>query len=62
MVQRLFIYLNIYVLSLFSGNLTFTDPNNFIYVELKAILQASADVLANMFELLGKPDKKKLLL
>lgn len=58
MVQRLFIYSNTYVLSLFSGNLTFTDPKNFIYVELNAILQANADVLADMFELLGNTNKK----
>lgn len=46
--------------SLFSGNLTFTDPQNFIQVELNAILQANADVLSDMFGLLGNTDKKLL--
>lgn len=30
-----------------------TDPQNFIYVELNAILQANAVVLGQMFKLLG---------
>lgn len=30
-----------------------TDPQNFIYVELNAILQANAVVLGQMFKLIG---------
>jgi len=36
-----------------------TDPQNFIYVELNAILQANAVVLAQFFKLLGNQDKFK---
>jgi len=36
-----------------------TDPQNFIYVELNAILQANAVVLAQLFKLLGNQAKFK---
>lgn len=36
-----------------------TDPQNFIYVELNAILQANAVVLAQFFKLLGNQAKFK---
>jgi len=44
---------------LFSGDLSNTDPQNFIYVELNAILQANAVVLAQLFKLLGNQAKFK---
>lgn len=48
-----------YLQFIFAGDLSNTDPQNFIYVELNAILQANAVVLAQMFKLLGNPDKFK---
>ncbi|XP_050422489.1 trehalase-like [Adelges cooleyi] len=42
-----------------TGDLANTDPQNFIYVELNAILQANAVVLAHMFKLLGNIEKYK---
>lgn len=44
---------------IFSGDLSNTDPQNFIYVELNAILQANAVVLAQLFKLLGNDAKFK---
>jgi len=41
----------------FLGDLSNTDPQNFIYVELNSILQANAVVLAQMFKLLGNKAK-----
>lgn len=43
----------------FPGDLSNTDPQNFIYVELNAILQANAVVLAQMFKLLNNTAKFK---
>lgn len=43
-----------------SGDLSNTDPQNYIYVELNAILQANAVVLAQMFKLLGNLAKYNL--
>jgi len=48
-----------HVILLFSGDLSNTDPQNFIYVELNAILQANAVVLAQFFKLLGNQAKFK---
>ncbi|VVC44697.1 Hypothetical protein CINCED_3A004273 [Cinara cedri] len=42
-----------------TGDLSNTDPQNFIYVELNAILQANAVVLAQMFKLLNNSAKFK---
>ncbi|XP_060878731.1 trehalase-like [Metopolophium dirhodum] len=42
-----------------TGDLSNTDPQNFIYVELNAILQANAVVLAQLFKLLGNQAKFK---
>lgn len=57
------IYYNVilycHVILLFSGDLSNTDPQNFIYVELNAILQANAVVLAQFFKLLGNQAKFK---
>lgn len=41
----------------FPGNLTNTDPQNFIYVELNAILMSNAIILARFFKLQKNNDK-----
>lgn len=45
------------IINIILGDLSNTDPQNFIYVELNAILQANAVVLAQMFKLLGNQAK-----
>ncbi|XP_050538011.1 trehalase-like isoform X2 [Daktulosphaira vitifoliae] len=44
----------------FSESLFNTNPQNFIYVELNAILQSNADILSNMFTLEGNYKKANL--
>lgn len=47
------------MIEIFLGDLSNTDPQNFIYVELNAILQANAVALAQMFKILGHVAKYK---